>query len=283
MNWLQIALLALLQGLAELLPVSSSAHVILAQHLMGLDPSSPEMTFLLVMLHTGTMFAVLVYFWPKWKERFKKLSQQKSFIKALIVATAATGVLGLALKFIIEKFILEKALGYPKGEVEQLFRMLPLVASALFVVGLFIIYAGRKKITSRSTELSDRQALGVGLIQGLTLPFRGLSRSGATISMALLQGMSRELAEEFSFALAVILTPAVVVLELRRLLHHAEGVASPDLGALLLPGLVGMVFSFAAGLLALRWLSAWLERGRWAYFGYYCLVLAVIVFGISFL
>jgi len=66
MNFLQILILGLVQGAAELLPVSSSAHVIVAEKLMGLDPSSPEMTFLLVMLHTGTMFAVIVYFWNSW-------------------------------------------------------------------------------------------------------------------------------------------------------------------------------------------------------------------------
>src|SRR5262249_30259744 len=67
LEWWQIFVLAVIQGAAELLPVSSSAHVILAEKLMGLDPSSPEMTFLLVMLHTGTMFAVLVYYWRRWR------------------------------------------------------------------------------------------------------------------------------------------------------------------------------------------------------------------------
>ena len=66
----QILVLAIIQGAAELLPVSSSAHVIVAEKLMGLDPTAPEMTLLLVMLHTGTMFAVLVYFWKAWKQSF---------------------------------------------------------------------------------------------------------------------------------------------------------------------------------------------------------------------
>ena len=67
---LQILFLGLVQGAAELLPVSSSAHVIVAEKLMGLDPSSPAMTFLLVMLHTGTMVAVIAYFWKAWKKTF---------------------------------------------------------------------------------------------------------------------------------------------------------------------------------------------------------------------
>ena len=67
MNLLQILILAIIQGAAELLPVSSSAHVIVAEKLMGLDPTSPEMTLLLVTLHTGTMIAAIVYFWRSWK------------------------------------------------------------------------------------------------------------------------------------------------------------------------------------------------------------------------
>ena len=67
MMLLKILILAVIQGAAELLPVSSSAHVIVAEKLMGLDPVSPEMTLLLVMLHTGTMFAVIVYFWKAWR------------------------------------------------------------------------------------------------------------------------------------------------------------------------------------------------------------------------
>ena len=70
MSILKVILLAIVQGLAELLPVSSSAHVVVAEKLMGLDPSAPEMTLLLVMLHTGTMFAVIVYFWRQWKNTY---------------------------------------------------------------------------------------------------------------------------------------------------------------------------------------------------------------------
>src|SRR5476651_299389 len=70
MSLFQVLILSIIQGAAELLPVSSSAHVIVAETLMGLDPTAPAMTFLLVMLHTGTMFAVIVYFWSTWRRRF---------------------------------------------------------------------------------------------------------------------------------------------------------------------------------------------------------------------
>src|ERR1700722_18689237 len=98
MSLLNVAILAALQGLAELLPVSSSAHVILAQKLMGLDPSAPEMTFLLVMLHTGTMFAVLLYFARRWLARLRDPAARRSFVEAVVLATVATGILGFGLK-----------------------------------------------------------------------------------------------------------------------------------------------------------------------------------------
>src|ERR1017187_1171576 len=100
---LKVILLAIVQGLAELLPVSSSAHVIVAEKLMGLDPSAPQMTLLLVMLHTGTMFAVIVYFWRTWQMAyFSSMEAFKRFAVLAIWATLLTGVVGEVIKKIIE-------------------------------------------------------------------------------------------------------------------------------------------------------------------------------------
>jgi undecaprenyl-diphosphatase len=104
MTLLKIIILAVVQGLAELLPVSSSAHVVVAEKLLGLDPSSPPMTLLLVMLHTGTMVAVIVYFWPQWRRTyFKSAPAFRNFAVLLVVATALTAVVGEAIKIVIEK------------------------------------------------------------------------------------------------------------------------------------------------------------------------------------
>ena len=283
MNTLQIIILAAIQGLAELLPVSSSAHVILAQKIMGIDPSSPAMTFFLVMLHTGTMFAVLLFFWSRWKTLLMNIRTSKQFLISIVIATAVPGVIGVGLKMFIDNSVLEKMLGHTSGEVENLFKVMPLVAGALFFVGLFIIYAGLKKNPKTIKEISNKDSMIIGAIQGLALPFRGFSRSGSTISGSLLLGINRELAEEFSFALAVVLTPPVIVLELRRLMKAqiATGVHL-DYMAMLKPGMIGMVFSFIFGLLALKWLASWLESGKWHYFGYYCVVLSIIAFATSF-
>lgn len=286
----QIVILAAIQGAAELLPVSSSAHVILAEKFMGLDPGSPEMVFLLVMLHTGTMFAVVTYFWQRWMGLMGSSHERSHFIVMILVATACTGFLGLTLKLVIERVVLAGLLGESRAEVEHLFRSLPLMAGSLFAAGVLTIVAGTVDRSRRSppgsgppaSTLGAAAAVMIGSVQGLALPFRGFSRSGATISTGLLWGVRRSLAEDFSFALAVVLTPPVISYELRRLLKAGAQIRGADLpGAelvrLMWPGLLGMALSFTAGLVALRWLSGWLERGRWQYFGYYCVFMSAVL------
>ena len=136
----QVILLAIIQGLAELLPVSSSAHLVVAEKLMGLDPSAPQMTLLLVMLHTGTMFAVIVYFWRIWKQAyFSSREAFKPFAVNLVWATLLTGIVGEVLKKIIELTLFR---GAPKAEIEDLFSHLELIAPALAAAGLLILLAG---------------------------------------------------------------------------------------------------------------------------------------------
>jgi undecaprenyl-diphosphatase len=290
----KVIVLAIIQGLAELLPVSSSAHVVVAEKLMGLDPSLPEMTLLLVMLHTGTMFAVVVYFWKTWKQvYFSGRDAFRRFAILTIWATLLTGVVGLVLKKIIELTLFH---GAPKAEIEDLFSHLELIWPALAAAGVLIVIAGlaEKKRQSRIAiavrgngegTLTLKQAGWMGLVQGLALPFRGFSRSGSTISAGMLTGSAKAPAERFSFALAVVLTPPVVLMEVVRLLKAAHAAGAPGglqaaaaLHAALLTSLLGAVFSFVAGLAALRWLSSWLESGRWHWFGVYCLVASGVVF-----
>src|ERR1700759_3048211 len=98
MPFFKVLILAIVQGLAELLPVSSSAHVVVAEKLMGLDASSPAMTLLLVMLHTGTMFAVIVYFWHQWKRAYFATSDAfKRFAIRAVWATFLTLLVGYPL------------------------------------------------------------------------------------------------------------------------------------------------------------------------------------------
>jgi undecaprenyl-diphosphatase len=294
MSLLKVLVLAIVQGLAELLPVSSSAHVVVAEKLMHLDPSSPEMTLILVMLHTGTMFAVIVYFWNQWKRAYFYAEDAfKRFAIRAIWATFLTALIGYPLQKLVAHLAFP---GAPKAQIEDLFGRLDIVAAALFAVGVLILWAGLKgrdaeahatnayerSISRSGDNVTFSQAGWMGAVQGICLPFRGFSRSGATISTGLITGANRERAERFSFALAVILTPPVVARELLRLLHAKHEAAAAglplDLHGSLVAAIFGMVFSFIAGLAALRWLSSWLESGKWYLFGVYCLLASCVVF-----
>ena len=277
MSLLKVIVLAIVQGLAELLPVSSSAHVVVTEKLLGLDPSSPPMTLLLVMLHTGTMLAVIVYFWPRWRDTwFRSSVAFRAFAVQVVVATFFTALIGAAIVKIIEKTLWRNV---PHAQIEDLFSHLELIAPALAAAGVLIVIAGIFERRNPAGALSPGHDLNtpraglIGAVQGLCLPFRGFSRSGATISTALLLGVLKSRAEAFSFALAVVLTPPVVVREALRLLHAVHG-RGADLRSAALESVLGALVAFLAGLLALRWLSRWLEGGRWYWFGIYCLVAA---------
>jgi len=232
------------------------------------------------MLHTGTMFAVIFFFWNSWKANF--FTSRKVFlesVKLIAVATFLTGIVGLLLKSLIERFILWNI---PHAEIELLFGNLVLISAALAAVGILIIFAGWKgrRVSDEKATVSLIGSCWIGAVQGICLPFRGFSRSGATISIGLLLGIAKTRVEEFSFALAVVLTPPVIVREVLRLLkaHHSSSFDVTSMAGLFYPSLLGMVLSFVSGMLALQWLSNWLERGRWHLFGIYCLCASVIVF-----
>jgi undecaprenyl-diphosphatase len=278
MTLIHIIILALVQGLAELLPISSSAHVIVVEKLMGMNPSAPEMTLLLVMLHTGTMIAVIVYFWQRWRRAFfNSVPEFKNFVVALVLATILTGLVGGGILEFIEKVLMHQG---THAWVEQLFSRLDLIAVALAAGGVFILIAGlyerRRPQPAAASQLTAGQYSAIGAIQGLAVPFRGFSRSGATISTGLLWRVARSRAEDFSFALAVVLTPPADAREIWRL-YQAQHHQLAGLLPAAVPSLLGVVFAFLAGLLALKWLSRWLETGRWHFFGIYCLIAAMLL------
>lgn len=277
MLYIQVFVLAIVQGFAELLPVSSSAHVIVAEKLMGIDPTTPEMTLQLVTLHTGTMFAVIFYFWPVWRRTW--LTDRATLwrtIGLLTLATTLTGIVGWPLAKLVARVVVGTG-----GEIEDVFGNLFLIASALAVGGVLILISGLfSRHRHGGAEVGAIHAAWIGAAQGFCLPFRGLSRSGTTISTGLLLDVSRDRAEAFSFALAVILTPPVLAREASRLLREDQTTAAlsvaAGMGAWFL-ALFGMACAFGTGLLALRWLSRWLERGRWHWFGIYCLAASAVV------
>lgn len=320
MPWFYVLILAIVQGLAELLPVSSSAHVIVVAHFLHVNMSTPANAFLLVLLHTGTMVAVIVYFWRRWRRTFLASWERVGRIVPLIVVSSVfSGLVFLPVEHGVRHLLSHGAYHPP---IEVLFHKLNWIAPALFIVGLLILFAGLREARSAQAggggaggpdvaaggnghgtaadaptaepagmpvlaaaaamaedgAVSWRAAIWMGILQGFAIPFRGFSRSGATISGGLLTGEERGTIEAYSFAMVVAITPLAVLWELRRVVHsaHAAGLAVHWAGVLP-DGVLGMVFAFLAGLLALKWLSRWLEQGRWHWFGIYCLCFAVFV------
>lgn len=284
MSWTNVLVLAVAQGLTELLPVSSSAHVIVAAKLLHENMSTPDNALLLVLLHTGTMVAVLVYFWRRWVAEFlSSWARCYRFAKLVIVSSALSGAVFLPIQLLV-KHVLSH--GAYHADIEALFNKLNWIAPALALVGLLILYAGLREARrpEGGGEAAVTRRIGwidagvMGILQGLAIPFRGFSRSGCTISGGLLTGGRRDEIESYSFAMAMPITPLAVAWELRRVIRtaHAAGYAVPWAAALG-PGIFGMVFACLAGLVALRWLSRWLEGGRWYWFGIYCLAAASVV------
>lgn len=283
MPFYKAVVLAIIQGLTELLPVSSSAHVIITARLLQEDMSTPANSLLLVMLHTGTMLAVIVYFWRLWMDTF--LSSWQAFFRfaqMCFVACFLSGAVGYPLILLVEHI-----LGGPAhhAEIEDLFNKLNWITPALASVGILIIYAGlheaRQPASRESGEtqkVSWLQAVVMGIVQGFAIPFRGFSRSGSTISAGLLARGDRRPVESFSFALVVAITPLAIAREVYRLVRaDLHGGAHLNLAAALAPSLLGLACAFLAGLVALKWLSRWLEQGRWYLFGIYCLLAAAAV------
>lgn len=280
-----VIILAIVQGLAELLPVSSSAHVIVAAELLHENMSTPDNSLLLVLLHTGTMFAVIAYFWRRWMgEIFGSWAKFIRTVELLVVSTLFSGLIFVPADKLVEHVLSH---GGQHADIEALFNKLNWIAPALALAGLLILYAGLRETRRPESEAGKTatqrgirwlDAIVMGILQGFAIPFRGFSRSGATISGGLLTGGERTQIESYSFAMVVVLTPLAILWELRRVYKtaHSAGLAV-HWGPALTPGIIGMIFSFVAGLVALKWLSRWLENGRWHYFGVYCLLAAGVV------
>ncbi|MGH9535455.1 MAG: undecaprenyl-diphosphate phosphatase [Terriglobales bacterium] len=321
MPWIYVLVLAIVQGLAELLPVSSSAHVIVVAHFLGVNMSTPANALLLVLLHTGTMLAVIAYFWRRWRRTFlASWARVGKIVPLIFVSSLFSGLVFLPVERLVRQALSH---GAYRPDIEVLFHKLSWIAPPLAIVGLLILYAGLRQarrpnpagtpegapppapppsgaepppagpaaahgpllataavaaIPTADGSVGWGTAIKMGVLQGFAIPFRGFSRSGATISGGLLQGEERQTVEAYSFAMVVAITPLAVLWELRRVVHsaHAAGMAV-HWAAVLPQGLLGMVFAFLAGLLALKWLSRWLEQGRWHWFGIYCLVFAAFV------
>ncbi len=267
MKWIEAVILGVVQGLTEFLPVSSSGHLVLFQHMFGL--MEPELLFD-IRVHVGTLLAVLAVFHRDVLELLKTL------VRAPGLIGAAGGMRALfnshpefrLMVMIVLGCIPTALLGVMFSRMaEQLFGTVWLVGVALLITGTFLWFTRRRKATGRSIkEMGLKDAFVIGLVQGLAI-IPGISRSGATISAALYLGVDRELAGRFSFLLAI---PAILGALVLGLDGEAFRTSLPA-GKILVGSLVAAVVGYAALVVLLKMV----RKGQLHRFAVYCWLVGI--------
>ena len=248
----QILVLAVVQGIAEFLPISSSGHLVVISALLG-NRSPADVADVNIVLHMGTLASILVFY---WREIRRLVSVDRRVIPLLVVGTVPAVLVGVPLKRFASHWLSD-----------------PLLAGSMLpITGLMLLWAARREpAKGQYRELSAVQSFGIGVWQALAI-LPGISRSGATITAGLNEGLHREQATTFAFLLAI---PAIAGAGVLESLDLVTGQAGPRSPAGLLA--VGAVLSFLVGLFALWWLSKWVQRGRLALFAYWCIPVGLAV------
>lgn len=262
MDWLQVIILAIVQGITEFLPISSSAHLILPAQLS--DWPDQGLAFD-VAVHFGTLGAVLLYFARDLSRfasgSFKVLRQQRwnedaDLALKIVVATVPAVIGGLLLK----------------DWVETEARSIAVIATTTVVFGILLWVADRRPGTQEQPTWP--MALGIGLFQALAL-VPGTSRSGITMTAALLLGLSRTGAARFSFLLAIPTIAGGALLLLLDVLEHGNGLGTAKL-------LTGAVLAFVTAYLAIHYFIALVERTGMLPYVIYRLLLGTFLYGLLF-
>ena len=255
------AIMGIVEGLTEFLPISSTGHLILAGALLGMDDAKGKVFD--IAIQTGAILAVVIVYWQKIRETVVSLPTQRRaqrFAANVLVAFFPAVVLGLL---------------FGKAIKEHLFT--PVVVASAFIVGGFIILWAEKRHAQAATaprirdvdEMSGLDALKVGLVQCLAM-IPGTSRSGATIIGGMLLGLSRKAATDFSFYLAIPTLIGAGVYSLykeRALLSLAD---LPMFG-------VGLFFSFVSAWLCIRWLLKYIASHTFNGFAWYRIAFGIVV------
>ncbi len=253
-------LLGLLQGLTEFIPVSSTAHLLVGQQLLGIPPSDAVFSFL-VIVQLGTVVSLIAYFWK----------DLLTLIKAFFAKPFSTleNKLGW---YILIASLPALAAGYLlKDAIEALFRQ-PLLEAAIRLLAAALLLTLAEWLTSKSRRLDSLtwlDALFIGLMQIISV-FPGASRSGTTISGGMFRGLDRPSAARFAFLMSVPVMLAAGAYEMLDVLNML------DLGSFLLPLMVGFLVAAVSGWLAVKWLIDYLNRHSLYVFAVYCAVLGVL-------
>lgn len=266
LEWLKVILLGIVEGITEWLPVSSTGHMILLDEFIKLDVSENFREVFLVLIQLGAILAVIIMFWKKifpfrLKEGKENIIQHDIFSMwfKVIVAVIPSAVIGV----LFDDFFEEKFYNYQT------------VSIALIVFGIFFIVIenwNKKKmpIVNSIGELSYKTAVMIGLFQVIAAVFPGVSRSGATILGALLVGVSRTIAAEFTFFLAI---PTMFGASLLKLVKLGFDFTTKEYAVLFF----GLFSAFLVSLLSIQFLMNYVKKHDFKVFGWYRIVLGSVV------
>ena len=247
----KIVILALVQGITEFLPISSSGHLSILKTFLNINSDG---ALIEVVLHAGTLMSILLFYRKRLSKIFKRIlnkdEESLRFFSCVIVAIIPIGIIG---------FIFGDS-------IEYLFNNTKLVCLFLIITGIFLIFSNfwRSKISSFNT----RKSFLIGLAQMFAI-LPGMSRSGLTIGMGNIIGIDAKKSAEFSFIIAIPVLTGVIV---KYFLNLEWDSISISINYLFL----GLIISFITGLLSLRWLISLLEKGKFWYFGLYCIFIGLI-------
>lgn len=255
MNILQAAILGLVQGLGEFLPISSSGHLLLARMVLGLDVTQVSGYHILdILLHVGTLIPILIVFWKDWWEILRNPFKSKTLL-LLFIASMPT----LLFKFVFDDFITGCETGWFLGV-------------SFLMTGLLLLVA--EPLSARMQQYADRpgykHAIIMGCMQGVAL-LPGVSRSGSTLAGGLLSGLNRRSAAKFSFMMSA---PAIVGALL------IDGKTAIEEGWIqelaLVPTLVGMLVAAISGYLAIRFMLSLINHVSLNWFALYVSLLGLV-------
>lgn len=277
MDWIETIIIAIVEGLTEFLPVSSTGHMIIAQNLLGLTPdalSESDKAFVhafTFIIQFGAILSVVCLYWkrffqfdnspaPAGSNAFQRLKHRFNFYWLLIVGVVPAVVIGLLAK--------------KSGLLDWLLDSVEVVAVMLVVGGIFMLYCDKLfNKGSEATKLNEKKAFNIGLYQCISV-IPGVSRSMATIVGGMTQGLTRRRAAEFSFFLAVPTMAGATLLDLLDLLKDEASWATPHNITMLL---LGCVVAFVVALLAMKWFVDFLSKYGFKAFGIYRIIVGGII------
>jgi undecaprenyl-diphosphatase len=252
MNFFQVIILSLVQGITEFLPVSSSGHLVIFQKLFGLKEAPILFD---VLLHVGTLVSILVYFRKSLLEFFKFEKKDINLIALIILGTLPAVLFGFL----------------AKDQIEGAFNSLKMTGISFLITAIFLFSTKLINNVRAKKELADLtwiDALVVGIFQAIAI-LPGVSRSGSTITGSLWRGLSSKAAFLFSFYLAIPAIFGAAVLNIKDVVSY-----SPNE---LIYGFLGLSVSAIVGFFALKLLEGILKSSKLWYFGFYCLGLGLIL------